>query len=45
MERIKKPMNERNLSEGQWEDRAEIGTRCRTMQENVLEPIYIHMLQ
>jgi len=30
MEGIKKAMNERNVSEGQWEDRKQWSLRCQT---------------
>jgi hypothetical protein len=33
--------HERNLSEGQWEDRKKFESRSRTTYKNVLKPIYI----
>jgi hypothetical protein len=40
MEGIRKAMNERNLSEGQWEDLEAMESRCRTTEKSVLKPIY-----
>ena len=42
MEGIRKAMNERNLNEGQWEDRKQWSLGVGHRRKNVLKPIYIY---
>jgi hypothetical protein len=41
MEGIRKATNERNLKEGQWEDRKQWSLGVGQRRKNVLKPIYI----
>jgi hypothetical protein len=43
MEGIKKAMNERNLNEGQWEDRKQWSLGVGHCRKNVLKPVYIYI--
>jgi hypothetical protein len=43
MEGIRKAMNDRNLNEGQWEDRKQWSLGDGQRRKNVLEPIYIYI--
>jgi len=43
MEGIKKAMNERNLNEGQWEDRKQWSLGVGQRRKNVLNPLYTYM--
>jgi len=43
MEGIRKAMNERNLNEGQWEDRKQWSLGVGQRRKSVLKPIYIYI--
>jgi hypothetical protein len=43
MERIKKAMNERNLNEGQWEDRKQLSLGVGQRRKSLEIDIYIYI--
>jgi hypothetical protein len=43
MEGIRKAMNERNLNEGQWEDRKQWSLGVEQRRKTFLKPIYIYI--